>query len=433
MKTRIVVAGDMLVQRRLCPEREGFAQVAGHIQKADARFFNLETTLHRGEHFANQYCGGSYLRADPEVLEDARLYGFNMLSFANNHAMDFSHGGLLATKKAVQDSGFVHAGCGANLDEAAAPAYLETPNGRVALISAVATMVNEAAMAGKQSRRYPGRPGVNGLRVKDYLQVTPEQMQVIQTIGQTSKINAREEIKRAEGYEPPLPKDVYVLKDLQFKLGEETKYVTSVHPEDMARIEKTIYEAQMQSDCILVSVHSHELSGSAKENPGDFLVEFAHRCIDAGAHAVIGHGPHLLRPIEIYKNRPIFYSLGDFILQNECIPYAPEEMYAKQKLTSDATMRELFCDRSANYTRGLMRDRRMLESVVPYFEFEDGQLTHLELMPIELGFDQPVWRNGNPRFSKDHGIIQRLAELCAPYGTKITEDDRGYGIVELGK
>ena len=124
MKTRIVVAGDMLVQRRLCPEREGFAQVAGHIQKADARFFNLETTLHRGEHFANQYCGGSYLRADPEVLEDARLYGFNMLSFANNHAMDFSHGGLLATKKAVQDSGFVHAGCGANLDEAAAPAYL---------------------------------------------------------------------------------------------------------------------------------------------------------------------------------------------------------------------------------------------------------------------------------------------------------------------
>ena len=433
MKTKITVAGDFLVQRRLCPEREGFRQVAAHIQKGDARFFNLETTLHHGEHFANQYCGGSYLRADPDVLDDARTYGFNMLSFANNHAMDFSHGGLMATKEAVEAKGFVHAGCGGNLDEAAAPAYLDTPGGRIALISAVSTLVNDAALAGKQSRRYPGRPGVNGLRVKDHLQVTREQMEVIRAIGQASKVNVREEIKRAEGYEPPLPEDVYVLKDLQFKLGSDTRYITTVHPEDMARIEKAIYEAQMQADCILVSVHSHELSGSAKENPGDFLVEFAHKCIDAGAHGVIGHGPHLLRPVEIYKNRPIFYSLGDFTIHNECIPYAPEEMYAKQKLTSDATMRELFCDRSANFTRGLMRDRRMLESVIPYFEMEDGELTYLELMPIELNFDQPVWRSGDPRFSKDHGIIRRLADLSAPFGTQITEDDRGYGIVKLSK
>ena len=43
-------------------------------------------------------------------------------------------------------------------------------------------------------------------------------------------------------------------------------------------------------------------------------------------------------------------------------------------MTSDATMRELFYDRSAGYTRGLMRDRRMLESVIPYFEMEDGKL-----------------------------------------------------------
>ena len=118
-------------------------------------------------------------------------------------------------------------------------------------------------------------------------------------------------------------------------------------------------------------------------------------------------------------------------MHNECIPYAPEEMYAKQGMTSDATMRELFYDRSAGYTRGLMRDRRMLESVIPYFEMEDGKLTKLELMPIEMHFDDPVWRSGNPRFSDRHGIVERLAEMSAPYGTKITIDERGYGIVEL--
>ena len=436
MKMTFTAVGDMLVQRRIPHESTGFCEVSNHLCKADVRYLNLETTLHRGEYYANQFSGGSYLRADPETIEDVKAYGFNMLSFANNHSMDFDRGGLMATKKYVDEAGIVNAGAGSNLDEAAAPAYLDTPNGRVALIGVVSTMGTPlggsySAMAGKQSRRYPGRPGVNGLRIADHLEVTQEQLEVIRQISQLSKINAQKDIERAEGYFPPLPEGTAVLKELEFRQGDTTRYVTHPHPEDMARVEKAIYEAQMQADYILLTIHSHEISGSSKEEPAEFLKEFAHRCIDAGAHAVIGHGPHLLRPVEIYKNRPIFYSLGNFVIHNECIPYAPEEMFERQGMTSDATMRELFCDRSAGYTRGLMRDRRMLESVIPYFEMEDGVLTTLELMPIELQFDEPVWRSGNPRFSNQHGIIERLAEMSAPYGTKISVDSRGYGIVDL--
>lgn len=430
MKISFAAVGDMLVQRRIPNESTGFLDIRDQLSKAKVRYLNLETTLHRGEYYANQFCGGSYLRADPAVLEDIKSYGFNMLSFANNHSMDYGHGGLMATKREVDAAGIVNAGVGANLDEAASPAYLDIPNGRVALISVVSTMENYAAMAGKQSRRFPGRPGVNGLRIEEYLQVTEQQLNLIQEISHLSHINAQKDIERAEGYYPPLPEGMAILKDLQFKKGNTTKYITQPNSEDMQRIEKAIYEAQMQADYVLVSIHSHELSSDKKENPSDFLEEFAHLCIDAGAHAVIGHGPHLLRPIEIYKNRPIFYSLGNFVIHNECIPYAPEEMFARQGLTSDSTMRELFCSRSANYTRGLMRDRRMLESVIPYFEMDNGKLTYLELMPIELQFDEPVWRSGNPRFSNQHGIIQRLAQLSAPYGTKISVDERGYGIVE---
>ena len=430
MKTTFSVVGDMLVQRRIPAGYEGYKKVQEQISKGEVRFVNLETTIHNGEYFGNQFCGGSYLRAVPETLDDVKAFGFNLLSFANNHSMDFGHGGLMATKKYVDAAGIVNTGAGANLDEAAAPAYLDTTAGRVALIS-TCTMDNDAALAGKQSRRFPGRPGVNGMRLQELLQVTEDQLQVIRQIAEFSHINAQKDIERAEGYFPPLPEGVAVLKDLQFKLGDETKYITHPHPEDMARVEKAIYEAQMQSDYILVSIHSHELAGDKKENPSDFLREFAHRCMDSGAHAVLGHGPHLLRPLEIYKGCPIFYSLGDFVIHNECIPFAPEEMYAKQHLNSDATMRELFCDRSAGYTRGLMRDHRMLEAVIPYFEMEDGKLTYLELMPIELNFDRPVWQSGNPRFSKEHGIIERYAEMSAPYGCKITVDERGYGIVEL--
>ena len=436
MKMTFTAVGDMLVQRRIPHESTGFCEVSNHLCRADVRYLNLETTLHRGEYYANQFSGGSYLRTDPETLEDVKAYGFNMLSFANNHSMDFDRGGLMATKKYVDEAGIVNAGAGANLDEAAAPAYLDTPNGRVALIGVVSTMGTPlggsySAMAGKQSRRYSGRPGVNGLRIADHLEVTQEQLEVIRQISQLSKINAQKDIERAEGYFPPLPDGTAVLKELEFRQGDATRYVTHPHAEDMARVEKAIFEAQMQADYILVAIHSHEISGNSKEEPAAFLKEFAHRCIDVGAHAIIGHGPHLLRPVEIYKSRPIFYSLGNFVIHNECIPYAPEEMFERQGMTSDATMRELFCDRSAGYTRGLMRDRRMLESVIPFFEMENGALTKLELMPIELQFDQPVWRNGNPRFSDQHGIIERLAAMSAPYGTKISVDSRGYGIVDL--
>lgn len=431
MKLKITAVGDMLVQRRIPHSSDGFAEVKAYIERGDARFVNLETTLHHGQFWGNQFCGGSYLRADPGVLEDVRAYGFNMLSFTNNHTMDFDRDGLMATKQAVDAAGFVNTGAGANLDEASAPAYLDTANGRIAVISAVSTIDNDAALAGRQSRRIKGRPGVNALRIDEHLQVTDAQLQVIRDIARLSQINAQKDIERAEGYHPPLEDGVAVLKNLNFKVGDETRYVTHPNKADMARVEKAIYEAQMQSDVILVSIHSHEISGDKKENPADFLQEFAHKCIDAGAHAVIGHGPHLLRPIEIYKGQPIFYSLGDFVIHNECIPFAPEDMFNKQHLTSDATMRELFCDRSANYTRGLMRDHRMLETVIPYFEMEDGKLTHLELMPIELNFGKKVWQSGNPRFSKEHGIIERLAEMSRAWNCNIEVDERGYGVVKL--
>lgn len=429
---KFTVAGDMLVQRRIPDDYEGFSEVKQYIEKGDARFFNLETTLSQGEFFANQYCGGSYLRAEPAVLDDAKRFGFNMLSFANNHSMDFSHDGLMATKKAVDEAGFPNAGAGANLDEAASPAYLDTKNGRIALISVVSTMMNEAAMAGKQDRRFKGRPGVNGLRIDEHIEVTPQQFETINEIIELSNVNAEFNIVRAEGYLPPVKEGTAQIKNMTFKLGDKPKYVTHPNKVDEKRVLKSIYEAQMQADYILVSVHSHELSGSSKENPADFLCEFAHKCIDAGAHAVIGHGPHLLRPVEIYKKRPIFYSLGDFVIHNESIPYAPYEMYEKQNLTDDATMRELFYDRSKGYTRGLMRDRRMLESVIPYFEMENGELKYIELMPIELNFDKKeIWQKGNPRFSSKHGIIERLAKMSEQFGTKITINEKGLGVVRI--
>ena len=417
--------GDALILRRIPETYQGFEEVKEWISGAHARYFNLETTLHReGECFGFSSNGGSYLRSEPEVLEDCKRYGFNMTSFCNNHAMDFAYDGMIKTLEHLDASGLVHTGVGRNLDQAAAPVYLETTAGRVALIAMTTTSnmhCDYIAIAGQQSRRVPGRPGVNLLRHVDTLVITAEQMEVIKQIAEQTKVNAREDIVRKEGYLDPLPEGVCpITRNVTFRVGQTPRYEALCHPQDLARLEKAIYEAKLQADYIIFTIHSHEVSGTSKENPSDYLQECAKFAIDHGADAVIGHGPHLLRPLELYKGKPIFYSLGDFILNNENIPYSPEDYYTDKGMTSDDTMHDLFKKRSANFTRGFQTDRKMFETVIPRWEMdENGKLTKLELLATELGFGLPRSRNGMPAPAKGSAILERYAQMSEPYGTKM--------------
>jgi len=416
---KFTAVGDVLIQRRIPEQYDGFHEIKEFIAKGDARFFNLETTLnYEGECHASQYSGGTYLRAVPEVLGDVQNFGFNMTTFNNNHAMDFSYDGLLKTFHTINRSGLVQSGVGQNLGEASAPNYLETESGRVALI-AVNSSFNPAAMAGKQSRRVSGRPGINGIQVEETLIVSEEQMAALKDIAIQTNLNSQTEISIKEGYTPSLPDGTFTFGKINCQTGDKTQKKTKIKESDMQRVLDSIFEAKLQSDYIIISVHSHELSGERKENPADFLRDFAHQCIDKGANAIIGHGPHLLRPIEIYKNKPIFYSLGDFTLQLYNVQFAPEEFYEKYKLTSDMTVHELLKTRSNNFTRGLMTDKRMLQSVIPYWETENGDITKLELLPVELVDKGSNSLIGLPRPSRNTSILKELAKLSEPYGTGI--------------
>ena len=416
---RFTAAGDALLQQRIPENYEGFAKVRDFIQRGDAKFFNLETTLnYEGECFASQFSGGTYVRTNPEGFGDLLNYGFNMTSFNNNHTMDFSYEGMLKTIEAVDAYEVVHSGVGRNLDEASAPHYLDTPNGRVALIS-VNTYFEPCMMAGKQSRRFPGRPGINGLRHSETLIVEAEDFAKIQEITEKTGINFEEKIHIAQGYSKPFPEGVCQMGSLRFQLGEKAGRVGKCNEEDLARVEQAIYEAQLQANYILISLHHHEMGPGSNELPPDFVEEFAHRCIDAGAHAVIGHGPHLLRPVEVYKNRPIFYSLGDFLMQLYSVAVAPEDFYAKQNLTSDATVHELLKKRSNNFTRGLMEDPVMSEAVVPYWEMENGALTKLELLPVTCHQNENKSISGLPVAAENPAFAERLANMSAPYGVKM--------------
>lgn len=416
---KFTAVGDMVIQRRFMQEYEGAAEVKDYIMQGDARFFNLETTINReGECFASQYSGGSWLRADPECLEAARFYGFNIMTYTNNHTLDFSYEGLKRTAEEINKLGIANSGAGANLSQAAAPAYVDTPGGRVALIS-VTTEFNPAAMAGEQSRRVPGRPGVNGLRLQKKILVGRDDFDLISRLAQSTGINKSNDIKRAEGYIPALPEGCCELDGIVFRLSDRTDSIITIHPDDVRRVEKAIYEAQLQADYVLVSLHFHTFGKGGKEDTPEFIKEFCRHVIDMGAHAVIGHGPHLLHGMEIYKDRPVFYSLGDFTLQLESLDFAPEDFYSKYGLTSDSTMHELFKKRSAGFTRGLMYDKVMYESIIPYWEMRNGKLSRLDFLAVELGFSKPRSQNGLPAPAADESIGQRFKALSEKMGTKL--------------
>jgi len=416
---KFAAAGDAIIGRVIQPDFKGYDEIRPYIEAADASFFNLETTLNEpGECCSSQLSGGTYIRTSKRVLPGLRAFGFNMTSFNNNHALDFSYDGLLSTLEALEETDFVHAGVGRNLAEASAPRYLETNAGRVALI-AVNTTFSPDMLAGEQNSRVPGRPGINGLRVNSYVNVTEREFKLVEELADKTGINVSKIITAKEGYNPGIKEGEAALGELKFKLADKCEYVMELVRADVERVKRAIYEAQLQADYIMVSIHSHQLSGTAKENPSKFLVDFAHECIDAGAHAIIGHGPHLLRPVEVYKDCPIFYSLGDFILQLYNIELAPTEFYDKVGVQRDATVHELLRTRSADFTRGLMTDPRMFINVVPLWETEGTKLKTLRLLPLMGSMDGNKSEIGLPRLYDAEKVAAYLGEMSAPYGIKL--------------
>jgi hypothetical protein len=93
--------------------------------------------------------------------------------------------------------------------------------------------------------------------------------------------------------------------------------------DDEERVRAEISRARATADLVVVTVHGGKEGTIAAGTPsGDEyfmdeyrgnVLKFSHLAIDAGASAVFGHGPHVVRPFEIYKGKAVFFSLGNFV------------------------------------------------------------------------------------------------------------------------
>jgi poly-gamma-glutamate capsule biosynthesis protein CapA/YwtB (metallophosphatase superfamily) len=416
----MALTGDSIITRHLSPYKEAdYLRMIDLIRNTDAGFTDLEMLLHDYEGYPQAESGGVWMRADPSIAKELAWAGIKMVARANNHAGDYSPESMRTTSKYLDQAGIVHAGVGENLQQAREAHYLETANGRVALISCASTFTPQS-IAGKQRSDVGGRPGLNPLRFDTRY-----------FVDQATVDNLK---KALIGIGLPAGGQATQVRFMGnlFVAGTENRIEQTPNAQDLLEITDSIKDARTQADYVVVTIHSHE-DGKNRQIPADFLPKFAHAAIDAGADVFVGHGPHVLRGIEIYKGKPILYSLGDFIFQNETVLRLPEDNYEALGLGSEARVDDFNAKRYDNDKSGFPADRLVWESVIAVPVFKGAKLSELKLYPISLGFGQPIAWRGRPMLADSElskKIIDDLIQLSKPFGTKIDYKDR-VGTVDI--
>jgi hypothetical protein len=132
------------------------------------------------------------------------------------------------------------------------------------------------------------------------------------------------------------------------------------------------------ADWVLFSAH-WGYCGDTADDPPDHLITLAHEAIDNGVDVVIGHGPHRDKGIEMYQGKPIVYSLGDCMLQNDMPVFQPADVYAHYGSGWNHTPSDLYCARSRNATVAQDITRDNWQSAVAVLHWKGTQLQDIEL------------------------------------------------------
>ena len=302
----INAVGDIMLAGRWAPvlKKKGhqhpFGGVKAALANGDINLGNLESPIATGgaEYMAKRF----RFRADPALAMALRGAGFNLVTLANNHSMDFGGAALAETLLHLKSAGIAWIGAGSNLAEARKMALYTIKGKRIAFLGYSLTQPIDF-FAGQQ------RSGT------------------------------------APGYERLVAADVAA--------------------------------ARRQADFVVVSFHWGKEANPAVQ---PYQRSAAHKAIEAGADAVIGHHPHILQAVERYKNGIIFYSLGNFT-------------FASKSRTADV---------SAMVRLRLNGDQRTAE-IMP-----------LDVLHRRVGF-QPQLLSG----ARGEAVIAKLNRLSQPFHTEI--------------
>jgi poly-gamma-glutamate synthesis protein (capsule biosynthesis protein) len=424
----IASVGDVMIKRPASMLADpAFQSAIRVIKTADVGVGNMEGNLADIRTFDGPLRG---MMGSREVAADIKAMGITMMNRANNHVFDSDQQGMFSTIEQLEAVGIVHAGTGKNLEDARAPAFLETPKGRIGIVGIHTPHGTNNAMASYQAGNVGGRPGLNPLQLTTYHTVNQAQLDAIK------------QIRRAAYTAPPgttnatrlpaaseEPADRVQLFDVWYKLGREAGTKTfEMNRNDQREILRSIRNGKYLSDFMIATIHAHQGPIEAQQwlfedLVPDFLIEFAHQTIDNGADIFVGHGPHVLRGVEIYKGKPIFYGLGEFFYQWQHMDAALMSGSWPQPPAGRGRGAAAPSEPAADVSNP--RPAINFESMIATSRYEQGKLAEIRLYPISGQYDGPLSQLGIPKMAPPamaQRILSRVQTLSKPFGTTVAID-----------
>lgn len=260
------LTGVLLAVGDIGPDRpdpdECFASVAATLRGGHAVFGQLELPLTLGGSRLPQ--ARHAVRAPLATAGAMKRAGFNVISFASNHCMDFGTEAMLETMDRLRAEGLGAIGVGGDIRDARRPHVIDTPGGRVAFLA--------------------------------YCSILPQDYWATERRAGCAPMRAFTHYEQVEHDQPGTPCRIH----------------TYPNRDDLAALVEDIAAARKLADVVAVSFHwgIHFVPAAL----ADYQRDVAHVAIDAGADLILGHHSHILKGVEVYRGKAIFYSLANFAI-----------------------------------------------------------------------------------------------------------------------
>jgi len=323
----LLATGDLAMDRD--DYDESFVATRDLLHSADVTFGQLETSFAESGVRAPQ--ARHAVRARKEGAVALARAGFNCISMAGNHCMDWGNDAFFETRDNLRAAGIAVVGAGANIAEAREPAIFTLGDGTTVAMLAYSSILPQGYWADDQ------RPGCAPMRAfTHYEQIEHDQ--------------------------PGTPARIH----------------TWPHGADLAALEADIRGAKERADVVAVSIHwgIHFVRAAI----ADYQRDVACAAVRAGADAILGGHAHVLKGCELIAGKPVFYSLSNFATDLRM-----DEEHAKSKSWNEIRVIAEEWEPDFEGLYNFPKASRL--GMIARLEISDGKMQRAGFLPLTIGRD----------------------------------------------
>ena len=208
---------------------------------------------------------------DPKHMSAVAAAHFNVVTLAGNHVWDSGEPGIEDTMELLKQHGILFTGAGMNLEEARRPAVMEKKGTRIGFLS-------YNCIGPRESWATPAKPGCAYVSVLTH-------------------------------YEPA-----------HVTPGSPSAIYTFAEPESLNAMKEDIQKLRLTCDVLVVAFHKGIVHTPVRLDMYEQPLSYA--AIDAGADLILGAHAHIMKGIEVYREKFIFHGMGNFITVTKALTVA---------------------------------------------------------------------------------------------------------------